>query len=295
MSRPSRYPDFFIVGAQRSGTTSLYEYLRLHSGVFMSPHKETHYFSQDRVRVDADLVIQSQDAYLQLFVAGGDKMLGEASPSYLWHPEAAQRIHAKQPNGKIIATLRNPIARAFSQYQMDLADGLPAIPFYDALVQDDRRTDKVYGTGHLYVELGFYAEQLSRYYDVFGPERVLVLAFEELSQNTRATLGRVAAFLGIAPGEFEQTGAYEVHNRNAVPASRLMRDLLQHRALRRTYRSVIPAAWRTSMRKRVFTSHDVATLDERSFEYLQTRYLPGAQALQDLCSISFPDLVPKHG
>jgi hypothetical protein len=288
-----RFPDFFIVGAQRSGTTSLYEYLRQHSRVFMSPHKEPHFFSQDRVCIDADLSVQSETAYLRLFAGGADKLLGEASPSYLWHPEVAVRIHARQPGAKIIAVLRNPITRAFSQYRMDLADGMAATPFYDLIVRDDETTEKFYGTGQLYVELGLYAEQLRRYYDVFGPDDILVLAFDDLQQHTQETLRRVAAFLGLDASEFDVSTTFEVHNRHTISSSGLVRQLMHHRSLRRTYRAFVPAAWRSSARKYVFNIEDSTALDKRSFDYLHARYSPYSEALQVLCNISFPELQLK--
>lgn len=285
-----QYPDFFIIGAQRSGTTSLYEYLRQHPQLFLSPHKETHFFSRDRVRLDNDLVIHSEKEYLKLFAAHRHtQLLGEASPSYLWHPEVAQRIFAKQPRAKIIAILREPIARAFSQYRMDLADGLPMISFYDLITQDYARHVQVYATGHLYVELGLYATQLERYLKVFRCENILVLNFDDLRIHTRATLKRVAKFLEIEPTAFDAIRMFRVHNRNAIPHSKYARQLLPYRSFRQMYRALVPLKWRRSLREYIFDTQPDVVLDARSREFLRAIYSPDIKKLENMCQISFAE------
>lgn len=289
MSSSLPFPDFFIVGAQRSGTTSLYEYLGKHPRVFTSPHKETHFFSQDLVQIDTDLVVRSETDYLGLFAgAEGGALLGEASPSYLWHPQAARRIFECQPRAKIIACLREPIGRAFSQYQMDLADGLSPVSFHDLIERDYSRGGQVYGTGHLYIELGMYAEQIKRYLDVFGPEAVLVLAFDELTTYPERVLARVATFLGIEPAGFEQVDLYKIHNRNAMPSNPLARRVLPHRSLRLLYRSLVPLHMRRNLRGRIFDSAVTIEPDADSIAFLRRLYAPGLAELEALCQISFP-------
>lgn len=290
MPKSSPFPDFFIVGAQRSGTTALYEYLGQHTAVFMSPHKETHYFSQDRVRLDADLGIRTESAYLNLFSrAPAASVCGEASPSYLWHPTVARRIHDRQPNAKIIAILRNPIARAFSQYQMDLGDGLPAIPFYDLIVQEFEHGEKVYGTGHLYVELGMYGAQLKNYLNVFGPEDVLVLATDDLRVHTVNVLKRVATFLGIDPEPFGRVDASKVYNRTGLPRTALLRRALPHRFLRQAYRRLMPLRVRRILRGQLFESRPPPEIDTRAIEFLRALYEPDLVELEKQCAISFPE------
>jgi hypothetical protein len=286
-----RYPDFFIVGAQRSGTTSLYEYLRQHPAVYMSAQKETHFFARDRVQVDKDLQISSESNYLKLFAnAGRQQIVGEASPSYLWHPDAARRIQAKQPHAKIIAILRNPIARAYSHYQMDLADGMTPVPFYELIVREYREAgEKVYGTGHLYVDLGLYARQLERYWDVFGRESVLVLTLHELHAEPSKVLARLAAFLEISAAPFQAIDAAKIYNQTLLPRSALMRTVLPYRWLRQTYRRIVPHDWRKTMRAQAFDVVDAPPPDAESAEFLYPIFAPEMQALQALCGIEFPD------
>lgn len=286
----SRYPDFFIVGAQRSGTTSLYEYLRQHPNVFMSPKKETHYFSHDRVKVDADLYVSSESKYLELFAkAGRRQIIGEASPSYLWHPEAVGRIHAKQPHAKIIVILRNPIARAYSQYQMDLADGLPPIPFQELIVRDYSEGERVYGTGHLYIDLGMYATQLERYWKVFGRGGVLVLSLNELHKEPYNLLSRLARFLGISGAPFHSIDTEKIYNRTLVPRSPLIRTILRYRWLRQMYRRVVPSNWRKAMRIQAFQAVQAPPSDPASSKYLYSIYTQEMEQLHSRCGIRFPD------
>ncbi len=290
MSTNKRIPDFFIVGAQRSGTTSLYEYLRQHPALYLSPRKETHYFAHDRVQVDADQVVRSEAEYLKLFDdAGQGTLLGEASPSYLWHPEAAQRIMACQPHAKIIASLRDPIARAFSQYRMDLADGLAPISFHDLIERDYYQGEKMYGTGRLYIELGKYAEQIKRYLDLFGAARVLVIRFDDLTAEPQTVLAKIASFLGIDPAPFAQVDTNIAHNRNAIPQNTLALRFLPHRSLRRFYRTLMPAGIRRNLRERVFDSTVTQELDADSKTFLRQLYAPQMSELESLCRISFPE------
>lgn len=287
MPHTLRIPDFFIVGAQRCGTTTLYENLRLHPDVFMSAHKETHYYSQDRVSVAPDLGIRDEAAYLNLFSrAPAAALCGEASPSYLWHPDVASRIHAQQPNAKIIAILRNPTKRAYSQYQMDLADGLPAIRFFDLIVREYHQGEKVYGTGHLYVELGMYAAQLKRYINVFGPERVLVLMTSELNKHPVRLFKRIAAFLEIDPEPFGKIDVARVYNQLRMPRFQSLRRALALSSMRRAYRHLMPANVRRAIRGQLFVPPPVSEIDPRAVEFLDEIYEQDLVELETLCGIS---------
>jgi len=203
-----RWPDFFIVGTQNSATTSLYWHLKQHAQIFMPALKEPHHFSRlappHEMRYLVTQVASTQD-YLKLFAhAKTGKLMGEASTSYLWEPGTAKRIHGVNPKAKIIAVLRDPVERAYSHYQMDRREGWQDKPFLEALQSDYAATRKGYGISRLYVELGLYAEQIKRYLDLFGPEQVLVLGFDQFGAKSgggaSGNLTRdIALFLGIEP------------------------------------------------------------------------------------------------
>jgi hypothetical protein len=286
-----RFPDFFIVGAQRSGTTSLHEYLKQHHQIFMCVRKEAHFFSQDRVRLDTDLVVKREVDYLSLFdCANGFACVGEASPSYLWHPEVPSRIRSKCANAKIIAILRDPVARAHSQYLMDLADGLPPTAFYDLILREYEHGDKVYGTGHLYVELGQYAQQIKRYFEVFGRERVLVLSFADLVSCPRDLVARIVAFLGLDPKPVGSIDTSRIYNQQKSPRTALVSLLLRLRLWRQLYRRIIPSELRYRLRDWLTVSSPKQVIDACAIEFLRSIYEPDVNELETVCGVAMPEL-----
>lgn len=284
-------PDFFIVGAQRSGTTSLYEYLRQHPQLYLSPKKETHYFSQDRVRIDSDLVVQRQADYLRLFAPARETQLtGEASPSYLWHPDAPTRIYAQSPRAKIIILLRNPIARAYSQYQMDWGDGLRPFDFYDLVHQEYEHGDKVYGTGHLYVELGLYGESVARYLDTFGRDQVLVLSFKELQKCPSAVVAQIVQFLGADLSAAQMIDTSSKFNAPRAPRNPAVHRLLRLRWARQIYRATLPPSARRWMQQFFFTRPQPKPIDRHAIEYLMPIFEADAALLESETGITLADL-----
>ncbi|MGI0014250.1 MAG: sulfotransferase family protein, partial [Nitrososphaera sp.] len=193
-----RWPNFFIVGAPKAGTTSLYYYLKKTPGIFMSSVKEPNYFACNIVASSTFDVITNKHEYLGLF-RNSDKHIavGEASVCYLWDPSAPMLIKASVPDARIIILLRDPIERAFSDYLMRKKYGGDNASFYTELVLDSLRTEKLFGSCALYVELGMYYEQVKRYFEHFGRDRVMVIIFEEFIKNKQDTLKNVLSFLGI--------------------------------------------------------------------------------------------------
>jgi hypothetical protein len=192
------WPNFFIVGAAKAGTTSLYEYLDDIPNVFMSTIKEPHFFAPNVKAHLLSKIVRDPEEYLNLFRgAEHATAIGEASPSYLWDKDSPRRIHNIIPNAKIIAILRDPITRAFSHYLMNLRTGLENRSFYDALNHDYNRTDKGWGISHLYVEIGLYADRVKEFIDTFGRERVKILIFEEFVADPFATVSNVMQFLEV--------------------------------------------------------------------------------------------------
>jgi hypothetical protein len=190
------------VGAARSGTTSLYEYLGSVPGVYISPIKEPHYFApsiSENNRI-AKFVTHDKNQYLSLYKdVKNQPAIGEASASYLWDVGSHKSIHDVVPNARIIMILRDPVQRAFSHYLMSIRQREETLPFYDAMESDYKRSDKGYFVSHLYVDLGLYSEQVRRYLDTFGPDHVKILMFEEFIKDTEAAVNDVLGFLGLEP------------------------------------------------------------------------------------------------
>src|SRR5919108_6309578 len=115
------WPNFFIVGTQKAATTSLYFYLKEIPGVYMSQVKEPFYFAPHAVQSNTSDLIRDKREYLRLFEnASGYVAVGEASPIYLWDPDAPKLIHQTVPHARIIMILRDPIERAYSNYLMKM-------------------------------------------------------------------------------------------------------------------------------------------------------------------------------
>jgi hypothetical protein len=202
---PGRVPDFFIVGAPKCGTTSMYAYLRQHPDVFMPFHKEPLFFGSDLTRRYGRMTPAD---YLALFRdARDEQVVGEASAWYLYSETAAREIHDAAPDSRIVVMLRNPIDVMHAQHgqllysrQEDIADFAAAL---DA--EPDRLRGRRLPPGPIRRENLYYrrmvrfAEQLERYLDVFGRERVHVIVHDDLQADTPGEYRRLLAFLGVDP------------------------------------------------------------------------------------------------
>ena len=195
-------PNFLILGAPKAGTTALYAYLSQHPQVYMSPHKEPNFFAFEGAPPrytgpgDSSGINRSSvtrlDAYLALFAgANGEAAVGEASPLYLQFPDAAHRIHHHVPDAKLIAILRNPVERAYSDFLYRRKNGNE--PSDDPLVafqSEDERLARGWSPYFGYLQKGRYADHLERYFSLFSRDQITVFLFEDLRNEIDATLRR---------------------------------------------------------------------------------------------------------
>jgi len=219
-------PNLFIVGAAKCGTTSLYEYLDNHPEIYMSSVKEPHFFSDAESSnpfdylppVDGEKyhkkIVRDEKVYLSLFSAAADfPVRGEGSVSYLPDLNAASKIYAFNPDAKIIAILRNPVERAFSHFKANCMIGTAMFPndFYKEIITDWNLEGKKWGVkGRLYVELGFYTEQLAKYSNLFAKGNILILNFSEFKKDPRLVMDKVFNFLNVENSPLIQYD--KVHN-----------------------------------------------------------------------------------
>tara|TARA_B100000768_G_scaffold34623_1_gene33225 strand:+ start:898 stop:1764 length:867 start_codon:yes stop_codon:yes gene_type:complete len=193
--------DFFIVGAPKSGTTSLFHYLNRHPQVVMSSQKEPNYFSYNAIHEQGmyydNNSINTLDKYESLFLQKENMLYGEASVSYLFYDNVAEDIKKYNPNSKIIIMLRNPIERAFSHYLMDYRLGLISDSFENIITKKSKHKN-----AHLfyqqYIEVSKYSGQIQRYLDFFEKENILFIDFEDFKKNISFTVGKVYSFLNIS-------------------------------------------------------------------------------------------------
>ena len=197
-------PHFLVLGAQKAGTTALYSYLRRHPHITGPSWKEVSFFDRHWTRGEG----WYRGNFPNVLRARRD-LVGEASPSYLFHRLAPQRVAQVIPEAKLIALVRNPVDRAYSHYQHEVALGREPLSFEDALVAEEERTsgeeerlaaDPAYFShawwNYTYKARGRYAEQLERWLSVFPADRLLVLPSEELLGEPERTHARVLEFLG---------------------------------------------------------------------------------------------------
>jgi hypothetical protein len=221
-------PNFLIVGAAKSGTTSLYDYLGQHPDLFFSDVKGSHFFSNSKTFTARNL-----SDYQDLFARHADeKAVGETCVSYLYDPSSPERIKSMLGTVRIIISLRNPVDRAFSHWQYFYNLGWEDLSFEGALVAEETRfysTDfqanapAPVPSGYFYYRRGLYASQVRRYLETFGTERVKVLIFEEWVRDPVSACQEIFEFLEIEP---TFTPKIEVKNAAHVTRSRKLHDLL---------------------------------------------------------------------
>ena len=238
----SRKPDFFVVGAAKSGTTSLYRHLIQHPAIFMPKLKEPHFFGE----WDLSTGVRNLEEYLDLF-AGIPKEIqaGEATTSYLYSRSAAREIKRFQPNARILMVLRNPVDRAYSNYWDQREETLS---FEEALAAEPRRIQQGWRYAYHYVEGGRYAEQVTRYLEVFGHDAVRIYLFEDLIGDADNVCRDIFSFLRVDPDHpIDVGGAY---NPSGLPRSVLFHRLLNDRlSIKEPIKKMLPINLRRSLKE----------------------------------------------
>ena len=247
------FPNFFIVGAPKCGTTALYTYLRDHPDVFMPDVKEPHYFGSDlefRYRRRPD-----PERYRSYFAgADGRSHIGEASIWYLYSTSAAHEIREAVPEARAIAMVRDPVEMITAMHSQFVYNGHEDLSLADALAAEPERAvgrrvpeRANFPAGLLYRRIASFAEQIERYYDALGTDAVRVVVFDDLRADAPATYRGVLEFLGLDP---EHRPDFEVVNANKISRSRTLRQLLNDPPewVRAPVRAVLP--WR--LRRRMY-------------------------------------------
>lgn len=203
----SGVPSFIVIGAARSGTTALYQYLRRHPDIFMSRIKEPNYFAFEGCPLDfkgpgAEFVnnsIASWEDYCALFAnAPPDAKTGEASPLYLYAPQAPANIKRRVPQVKLIVILRNPIEQAYSHYLYARAQMIePLASFELALAAQPERKRLGWQPLFQYSEFPRYAEQLDGYFEHFKREQIKIFLYEDYLDDPQRVLREIFTFVGV--------------------------------------------------------------------------------------------------
>ncbi len=206
------FPNFIIVGAQRSGTSSLYAYLSQHPQLLPSYRKEVHFFDGG-INPDFNYFEKGQAWYRAHFPFGTNRSTHsrtfEASPLYLFNPLAPRRIFDLIPKVKLIVVLRNPVERAISHYFHTKQRGFEPLPIYEALREEEKRLEPILASEdykndgfirYSYKSRGLYKNQLEKYLNYFSWQQFLVLNSEELFSDPNHALRQVFEFVEVDTG-----------------------------------------------------------------------------------------------
>ena len=243
-------PNFFIVGAPKSGTTNMSYYLMQHPQVFMPENLEPYYFARLDVPQNYKReIISDEKKYLNLFKnAKNCKAVGESSPVYLYCPHSALEIKNRFPNSKLIISLRNPIEIAYSEYFSLKFMGFDQNRSFDELLDssEEQLTQNEFHIDSL-LESGFYSKHIKRFQKIFSKNQIKIIIFEEYVKNTVPTINSILSFLGIKESiTFDVTpkGAYK------VPRNFASQKLMNNSTFRKAAKFVIPTVTRQKIGER---------------------------------------------
>ena len=257
-------PNLFIVGAPKAGTTSLHYYLSQHPDVCMSTVKEPNFFSAEEI---GDLYygtvpVRSQTDYEALFERSA-RVTGEASVSYLYYENVAQRLKDFNPSAKIIIILRDPVARALSHHKMDCRLGFCNVSLNSVLDEPERYPAYF----RQFVELGDYFNQVTRYLQVFGPDAVLILKYEQLKEDPLGFMAAVFDFLGL----YTIAVDLEPKNQALVPNNAFIGALYRSKLLRAVAKRALPGTLARTVERNLFRGRET-DVDSLIRSRLRKRY-----------------------
>ncbi len=293
----SRLPNFFIIGAPKAGTTSLYHYLDQHPQVYMSAIKEPHFFAAEIREENFDLklrraiardtrgvreflsrpmrqkrfggIVTDWEDYLRLFAnANNESALGEASVCYLWSPTALQRIADSVPDAKILVMLRDPAERAFSQYLHGLGNGAIQCSFREHIQRNLRHRSGQFCAHYPFLEFGLYSEQLGRYLERFG-RNVWIGFHEDFKDHPLDVYRDICRFLGVAQ-EFSPS-LERRHLEAQVPRLSSI-GWLKHSGFWQTAARATPPRFRPLIRRTLIRKPGTTRMDPADRNYLLDFY-----------------------
>ncbi|MBA2407926.1 MAG: sulfotransferase [Chitinophagales bacterium] len=222
-------PNFFVVGAPKSGTTSLYFYLKEHPQVFLPRIKELNFFCTD---LHFRYPILSEEQFMQYYKDWMNQpAVGEVSVWNLYSAAASENIYSFNPDAKIIIMLRHPVDMMHALHSNHVYNSNEIIPDFEEAIaaQDERKegkrispTIKCPVEGLYYFDVAAYSNQVKRYIDLFGKERVKVILFDEFSDNTTTAYLNLLKFLDVDP---VLPSTFKIFNQRKVTRSNLLKQL----------------------------------------------------------------------
>jgi len=245
-------PNFFIVGGTKSATTNISYYLNEHSKVFVSELNEPYYYCRFDVpkTFNRESMITDKKKYLDLFKkATNHQAIGEATSVYLHCPHAAAEIKKDNPESKIIIVIRNPIDKCYSSYfsykfmNLDNRSFSEKIDIFEKQIEND----EFYIFN--FIEQGFFSKHIKRYQNVFSPDKIKIVFFEEYIKNVHAHIDSILEFLDISE-KIELT--VQPKNSYRIPKNKITELLLNSSKFRNLSTKIIPTIQRQKIGEKFF-------------------------------------------
>ena len=282
------YPDFFIVGGQRCGTTSLYAYLKQHPDVFLPKRKEPHYYSSQSTPLPYWLLrlraITNKQDYLQLFEDSKESMLvGEASATYLMDLGVPKLIFEDNPNAKIIISLRNPVDRTYMSYLAQNRSGYENSSFGESIRRDFSSITGEELQRQSILNSDYY-EYVNNYYHYFPKEHIKIIIFEEFIKNPQQTMKELLHFLNLST---DINIKYEQHNEFKFPKNQISKSILNNKFIVNISFALIPAKIRHYIFRQLVTRTKPIML-EKDRDFLKEQYVGGVKKLESLLNRNLP-------
>lgn len=288
-----KLPSFVIIGAPKSGTTSLYHYLKQHPDIYLPEKKELHYFSYQYLinncngPGDKDVLrnlAATFDEYCDYFKHAGDhKIVGEVSPSYLYYSDTRKAIKSTLQDVSIIVILRNPIQKAYSQYMHLVRENLETLSFASALESEKSRYKAGWSDIWRYAESSLYTQRLQDYIETFGKDRIKIVLYDELQADAASLMRLLYAFIGVDPHVTCNTEV--IYNRTGPPKSKYVANVLfKPSFVKDIAKMVLPQRLRMSLKHRITEMNTGAKppIDKTVYQYLRNYFYRDIADLQDL-------------
>jgi hypothetical protein len=285
-------PNFLILGAAKTGTTSIYRYLKQHPDIYMSPAKEPRFFIFENeilqfngIGDKIETAKTTLQEYQELFAkVRGEKAIGEATTMYLWSQKAPQRIKYYLPNVRLIAILRDPVERAYSNYlHLKQAKREPLDSFAEAIRQEPQRIKDNWWPFWYYQNQGFYYQQLQRYLALFAKEQIKVFLYEDLKTNPLKLLQDIFSFLEL-DASFKPDFSTKTRKAPLIPKNKVLHSLIaQPNFLKSFLKPLLPKETRQQIVNKIEQKNLIkpqVSLEIR--QQLITEYREDILQLQDL-------------
>ena len=260
-------PNFLILGAPKAGTTALYRYLKEHPQVYMSPIKEPKFFALEGEKIDfrgpydwKKDYITDIETYRALFKEVSDEVaIGEASPWYLHISKAPERIQHHIPDARLIAILRDPVERAYSQFLSLVRQGLePLTDFAQAMETEEERIRNNWSPRWHYKQRGFYYAQLKHYFDLFDRSQIRVYLHEDFKTNSISVMQDIFRFLDVDDTFVPDTS--QKHNMTYIHRNKVLHKLLKEQ---NPLKSILKPLISSSLREGIKTNLTTLNIGKR--------------------------------